>query len=88
MTLCNRCTDKTEYSWYEDFQGNWKLGILLDVNNYRPHKCIPQNDTPQGNNKRNWVVFICESCGMKTRQNIKLINHKSLNYCIECNNSC
>ena len=82
MTLCNRCNDKTELEWFEDFQGKWKLGIKLDINNYRPHKCVPQNDMPQQNNKRNWSNFICEKCQSKTRQNLKLV--KSLNLCLGC----
>ena len=82
MPQCNRCTDKTEYEWYEDFQGKWKLGIKLDINNYRQHKCTPKNDVIIPNNKRNWIKFNCILCGKETRQNLKLI--KTLNYCLEC----
>ena len=82
MPQCNRCEDKTEYEWFENFQGKWKLGIKLDINNYRPHKCIPKNDIQQGN-KRNWIKFICEKCKRETRRNVKLDN-KDLNLCVEC----
>jgi hypothetical protein len=86
MPQCNRCNDKTDYEWFQDFQDRWKLGIKLDINNFRPHNCIPQNDTP--NNKRNWISFICEKCGEKIKQNIKLVKSKELKLCIECDNMC
>ena len=82
MPQCNRCTDKTDYEWFEDHTGRWKLGIKIDVNNYRPHTCTPKNDVLIPNNKRNWIKFNCISCGKETRQNLKLI--KTLNLCIEC----
>lgn len=81
MPQCNRCDDLTEYEWFENFQGKWRLGTKLDINNYRPHKCV-QNDKP--NNKRNWVKFNCKKCGCETRQNLKLL--KDLNLCLECQN--
>ena len=86
MTQCNRCQDKTDYEWYEDFQGKWKLGIKLDINNFRPHKCSPLQNEKTSSNKRNWVDFICEKCGLDVKQNVKLLKSKSINLCLSCSN--
>jgi hypothetical protein len=85
MPQCNRCEDKTDYEWFENFQGRWKLGIKIDINNYRPHICITQEKT---GNKRNWIEFSCIRCGSITKQNVKLIKPKELNLCIECDKRC
>lgn len=90
MVQCKFCSDKTEYDWFQDQQDRWHIGIKLDINNYRPHKCSQNSDSQkcETNNKRNWSNFICEKCESKTRQNIKLIKPKELNLCLECSNSC
>ena len=82
MVICNRCNDKTDYQWYQ-VEDRWKLGIMIDINNYRPHICPPQKEEKKGN-KRNWVDFICTSCGCEIRQNMKLV--KDLSMCLECRN--
>lgn len=85
MPSCKFCNEQN-LEWYEDHLGKWKLGIKIDINNFRQHKCsIPQNES---NNKRNWVVFECEKCGSRTKQNVKLIKSKSLNLCLDCDNHC
>lgn len=81
MPNCKFCNEQN-LEWYQDAQEKWKLGIKLDINNFRQHKCsIPQNET---NNKRNWITFNCERCGCRTKQNLKLI--KTLNLCLSCSN--
>ena len=88
MPQCKFCDDKTELEWFEDHTGRWRLGIKLDINNYRPHKCIVKNDNIIVNNKRNWVDFICEICKNNIKQNVKIYKSKTINICIECDNSC
>ena len=84
MTACKFCS-QDNLEWYQDSQEKWKLGIKLDINNYRPHRCTTQEKTP---NKRNWVKFSCIRCGCLVKQNIKLIKSKTINLCSDCDNSC
>lgn len=79
MPTCKFCNQEN-LDWYEDFRGKWKLGIKIDINNYRPHKCNIQKE--ESSNKRNWIIFTCLGCGEEIRQNIKLV--KSDQMCIEC----
>ncbi len=79
MPQCKFCDDKTDFEWFEDFQGKWKLGTKLDINNYRKHTCKPKQET---SNKRNWIQFVCESCGCDVRRNMQLV--KGLNVCLDC----
>lgn len=83
MPTCKFCNQEG-LEWYQDAQERWKLGIKIDINNFRKHICKTKEEIP--NNKRNWVVFECEKCYCETRQNIKLIKSKSLNLCYECQN--
>jgi hypothetical protein len=76
MPTCKFCNQEN-LDWYEN-QGRWKLGIKIDINNFRPHKCSPPQDDKNTNNKRNWVAFTCEGCGEETRQNLKLVKSDSL----------
>jgi hypothetical protein len=85
MPACKFC-NQDNLEWYQDHQDKWKLGIKIDINNYRKHICKTKEETP--NNKRNWIEFICEKCGNKTRQNVKLIKPKTINLCYDCDNSC
>lgn len=82
MPACKFC-NQDNLEWYQDAQEKWKLGIKLDINNFRPHRCILQNET---NNKRNWIEFTCEKCGNQIKQNVKLYQSKTLNLCYECDN--
>lgn len=86
MPTCKFCNQEN-LEWYEDFQGKWKLGIKIDINNFRVHICTPKNDPQIKNNKRNWIIFICENCKKETRQNVKLYKSKTINLCYECDNS-
>ena len=79
MPQCNRCDDKQDYEWYQDFQDRWKLGIKIDINNYKQHICRKK----ESNNKRNWIEFECK-CGNKVRQNTKLIKSQEILRCSEC----
>lgn len=79
MPTCKFC-NQDNLDWYEDHLGKWKLGIKLDINNYRQHKCSPIKEEPS--NKRNWIKFNCKGCGVEIRQNVKLVKSDSL--CIEC----
>ena len=82
MVVCKFCNQEN-LEWYQDSQDKWKLGIKLDINNFKPHKCsTPQKE--EKSNKRNWIKFNCEKCGSETRQNLKLM--KSINLCIDCLN--
>lgn len=81
MAICKFC-NQDNLEWYQTADEKWKLGIKLDINNFRQHRCSPPQTQEKPNNKRNWVVFECEKCGSETRQNVKLI--KTLNLCISC----
>jgi hypothetical protein len=88
MTLCNRCQDRTEYEWYEDHLGKWKLGIKLDVNNYRQHKCIQENPRETEKNirfpdRKGWIEFTC-ICGSKVKLSKKHFSPKEILRCNEC----
>ena len=83
MVNCKFCNQEN-LDWYE-LQGKWKLGIKIDINNFRPHIC---EIIKESNNKRNWIYFICEKCGSNVKQNIKLIKSKELNLCLDCLNQC
>jgi len=87
MATCKFC-NQDNLEWYQDSQDKWKLGLKLDINNYRPHKCNPPQNDKITSNKRNWVVFECEKCYTKTYQNLKLIKTKELNLCLDCDRSC
>ena len=78
MANCKFCNQEN-LECYQDAQEKWKLGTKLDINNYRPHKCSPQEES----NKRNWITINCEKCGRISKQNVKLM--KSLNLNIGCN---
>ena len=82
---CKFC-NQDNLEWYQDHQDKWKLGIKLDINNFRPHKCNTQKET--SNNTRNWTDFECVNCHNKIYQNLKLFKSKTINLCIECDNSC
>ena len=81
MVSCKFCNQEN-LDWCE-LQGRWKLGIKIDINNFRTHKCSPKKE--ELNNKRNWISFTCEKCTSKVKQNTKLIKPTSLNYCFSCN---
>ena len=83
MANCKFC-NQDGLEWYQDSQEKWKLGIKLDINNFRQHRCSTPQTPEKPNNKRNWISFTCEKCGSKVKQNIKLI--KTLNLCVECSN--
>lgn len=87
MPQCNRCQDKTELEWYQDYQEKWHLGIKLDINSFRIHKCLTQEKTNQSirfPDRKGWIKFICE-CGSEVRQNKKhFISFKSLLLCMDC----
>lgn len=87
MVNCKFC-NQDNLEWYQDSQEKWRLGIKIDVNSYKQHRCSPPQTKEITNNKRNWVVFNCEKCGNETRQNIKLLKPKELNLCYDCSNSC
>ena len=87
MVICKFC-NQDNLEWYQDQQDKWKLGIKLDINNFRPHKCSPPQTEKNNNNKRNWVDFECVNCHNKILQNLKLFKSKTINLCIECDNSC
>ena len=87
MVICKFC-NQDNLEWYQDQQDKWKLGIKLDINNFRPHKCSPPQNDKTSNNRRNWVDFKCEKCGCRTKQNVKLYQSKELNLCYDCDNSC
>ena len=78
MATCKFC-NQDGLEWYQGNDEKWKLGIKLDINNFRIHICGKEEKT---NNKRNWIIFNCERCGNETRQNVKL--YQSLNLCVEC----
>lgn len=89
MTKCNRCNDQQEYEWYEDQYGKWKLGIKLDVNNYRQHRCIQEkSQEPEKNvkfpDRRGWIKFICEACGETVMKSKKHFSTKEPNLCGDC----
>ena len=89
MPTCKFC-NQDGLEWYQDSQEKWKLGVKLDINNYRPHKCmvqLPVNGTTTSN-KRNWIYFTCTKCGNKTRQNVKTYKSKTINLCYDCDNIC
>ena len=83
MPTCKFCNQEN-LDWYEDHLGKWRLGIKIDINNFRQHKCqVPPLVTSVTNsNKRNWIKFNCKGCGVEIRQNVKLVKSDSL--CIEC----
>lgn len=87
MATCKFC-NQSDLEWYQDAQDKWRLGIKLDINNFRQHKCSPPQNEKNNNNKRNCVVFNCKKCGKETRQNVKLVKTKELNLCLECDNHC
>ena len=84
MVSCKFCNEQN-LEWYQLSNEKWKLGIKIDINNFRLHMCSPKKE--ESNNSRNWVSFICEKCGNYTKQNIKLIKSTTLNYCLDCNKS-
>lgn len=83
---CKFCNDQTEYDWYEDNMGKWRLGIKLDINNYRPHQCVKQ-DSPKYDvrfpQRRGFFDIICEVCGKETRLSRKHYSEKNTR-CTEC----
>ena len=83
MPACKFC-NQDGLEWYQ-IQDKWKLGIKIDINNYRQHVCLTQEKT---GNKRNWIEFSCIRCGNPTRQNVKSYKPKELNLCYDCDNSC
>jgi len=83
MPTCKFC-NQDNLEWYQDQQDKWHLGLKLDINNYRPHKCSPPQTKEVDNNKRNWVDFECEKCGCIVKQNLKLVKSKELNLCCDC----
>lgn len=82
MSSCKFC-NQDGLEWFQENDEKWKLGIKLDINNFRKHICITQEKT---GNKWNWVKFSCIKCGNPTRQNIKLLISKTINICYECGN--
>ena len=85
MVNCKFCNEQN-LEWYQRIDEKWKLGIKLDINNFRQHRCSPPQTQESKSNKRNWVDFICEKCHSKTKQNVKIIKPKELNLCLECDN--
>ena len=84
MPGCKFC-NQDNLEWYQDSQDKWKLGIKIDINNFRKHIC---KTVETSNNKRNWIEFTCEKCGNRTKQNVKLVKSKSINLCYDCDNQC
>ena len=80
MTSCKFC-NADNLEWYQDHLEKWRLGIKIDINNYRKHECIQEKPK----NGRNWIKFLCK-CGCPVRQNLKLVKTKELNLCLECDN--
>lgn len=85
MPTCKFCNQEN-LEWYEDHLGKWRLGIKIDINNFRKHTCSPIKE--ESSNKRNWIKFNCENCKKETRQNVKLYKSKTINLCYDCDNSC
>ena len=85
MPTCKFC-NQDGLEWYQDSQEKWKLGIKIDINNFRKHVCNTKEEIP--NNKRNWIEFICEKCGNRTKQNVKSYKPKTINLCYDCDNHC
>lgn len=85
MPVCKFC-NQDGLEWYQDSQEKWKLGIKLDINNFRKHICKTSSDPQIKNNKRNWISFTCIECGLNVKQNVKLIKSKTLNLCMDCDN--
>lgn len=83
MASCKFC-NQDNLEWYQDSHDKWHLGLKLDINNYRPHKCSPPQNDKTTSNRRNWVSFVCEICDSMVKQNLKLLQ-KSNNKCLECN---
>ena len=84
MPTCKFCNEGN-LEWYQGIDEKWKLGIKLDINNFRKHICITQEKT---GNKRNWIEFSCTRCRCMIRQNVKLTKPKELNLCYDCSKSC
>ena len=82
MATCKFCNQEG-LDWYQDSQEKWKLGIKLDINNYRQHKCNTKEPDKKICNARNWITIDCKKCGYYGKQNVKL--HKSLNLSTGCN---
>ena len=85
MPACKFCNEPN-LEWYQGNDEKWKLGIKLDINNYRQHRCKSTQEQEKPNNKRNWIKFTCTKCGNPTRQNIKLHKPKTINVCYDCDN--
>jgi len=86
MTRCNRCKDPLEYEWYQDHMDKWHLGIKLDVNNYRIHKCNEKivESKCKYPARQGWIKFTC-ICGCLTWLSKKHFSDKELNLtCNEC----